>query len=143
SALSLDSARDPRLPALLGSPPAALWAVRYSSYGEDQADSANAGLSTTYLRVASADVPARIGQLRDAGVEEVVVQRFIQPTLSGIAFVRHLAVELEWVEGHLERLADGQVSPQRAILSRLGPAWESGAFASTQGLDAKALWDFL
>ncbi|RBJ77632.1 alpha/beta hydrolase [Pseudomonas sp. MWU12-2534b] len=143
SALSLDSAQDPRLPALLASQPTALWAVRSSSYGEDQADSANAGLSTTYLRVASADVPARIGQLRDAGVEEVVVQRFIQPTLSGIAFVRHLAVELEWVEGHLERLADGQVSPQRAILSRLGPAWESGAFASTQGLDAKALWDFL
>jgi len=143
SALSLDSAQDPRLPDLLASQPTALWAVRSSSYGEDQADSANAGLSTTYLRVASADVPARIGQLRDAGVEEVVVQRFIQPTLSGIAFVRHLSVELEWVEGHLERLADGQVSPQRAILSRLGPAWESGAFASTQGLDAKALWDFL
>lgn len=143
SALSLDSAGDPRLPALLASQPAALWAVRSSSYGEDQADSANAGLSTTYLRVASADVPARISELRDAGVEEVVVQRFIQPTLSGIAFVRHLSVELEWVEGHLERLADGQVSPQRAILSRLGPAWESGAFASTQGLSARALWDFL
>ncbi|MCE4056456.1 alpha/beta hydrolase [Pseudomonas sp. Au-Pse12] len=143
SALSLDSAGDPRLPALLGSQPEALWAVRSSSYGEDQADSANAGLSTTYLRVASADVPARISELRDAGVEEVVVQRFIQPTLSGIAFVRHLSVELEWVEGHLECLADGQVSPQRAILSRLGPAWESGAFASTQGLSASALWDFL
>lgn len=143
SALSLDSARDPRLPALLASQPAALWAVRSSSYGEDQADSANAGLSTTYLRVPSEQVPGRISELRDAGVEEVVVQRFIQPTLSGIAFVRHLAVELEWVEGHLESLADGQVSPQRAILSRLGAAWESGRFATTRGLSASALWDFL
>ncbi|SEB69653.1 Pimeloyl-ACP methyl ester carboxylesterase [Pseudomonas saponiphila] len=143
SALSLDNAGDPRLPALLARQPEALWAVRSSSYGEDQADSANAGLSTTYLRVARADVPGRISELREAGVEEVVVQRFIQPTLSGIAFVRHLSVELEWVEGHLESLADGQVSPQRAILSRLGPAWESGAFANTQGLSASALWDFL
>ncbi|NBF05885.1 alpha/beta hydrolase [Pseudomonas sp. Fl5BN2] len=143
SALSLDSASDSRLPALLGSQPHALWAVRSSSYGEDQADSANAGLSTTYLRVASVDVAARITELRDAGVEEVVVQRFIQPSLSGIAFVRHLAVELEWVEGHLESLADGQVSPQRAVLSRLGAAWQSGTFATTQGLSASALWDFL
>ena len=91
----------------------------------------------------SEQVPGRISELRDAGVEEVVVQRFIQPTLSGIAFVRHLAVELEWVEGHLESLADGQVSPQRAILSRLGAAWESGHFATTRGLSASALWDFL
>ncbi|MGR4043847.1 alpha/beta hydrolase [Pseudomonas sp. 910_21] len=143
SALSLDSAGDPRLPTLLASQPQALWAVRSSSYGEDQADSANAGLSTTYLRVPRDQVASRIGELRDAGVEEVVVQRFIQPTLSGIAFVRHLSVELEWVEGHLESLADGQVSPQRAVLSRLGSAWESGHFASTQGLDASALWDFL
>lgn len=143
SALSLDSAGDPRLPALLANQPEALWAVRSSSYGEDQADSANAGLSTTYLRVPRDQVASRIGELRDAGVEEVVVQRFIQPTLSGIAFVRHLAVELEWVEGHLESLADGQVSPQRAVLSRLGAAWESGSFASSQGLSASALWDFL
>lgn len=143
SALSLDSAGDPRLPTLLASQPQALWAVRSSSYGEDQADSANAGLSTTYLRVPRDQVASRIGELRDAGVEEVVVQRFIQPTLSGIAFVRHLSVELEWVEGHLESLADGQVSPQRAILSRLGAAWESGHFATIRGLSASALWDFL
>ncbi|MGC5702162.1 alpha/beta hydrolase [Pseudomonas sp. NFXW11] len=142
-ALSLESADDPRLPALFDSQPQALWAVRSSSYGEDQADSANAGLSTTYLRVTHDAVPQRISELRDAGVEEVVVQRFIQPSLSGIAFVRHLAVELEWVEGHLESLADGQVSPQRAVLSRLGSAWQSGAFATTQGLSAQALWDFL
>lgn len=143
SALSLDRADDPRLPALLAIQPQALWAVRSSSYGEDQADSANAGLSTTYLRVATTEVAPRINQLRNAGVEEVVVQRFIQPALSGIAFVRHLAVELEWVEGHLESLADGQASPQRAVLSRLGGAWASGAFATLQGLSESALWDFL
>lgn len=73
--------------------------MRSSSYGEDQADAANAGLSTTFLREPTCNVPARIAELSAAGVEEVVVQRFITPRLSGIAFVRHLSVELEWVEG--------------------------------------------
>jgi len=143
TALTLNDARDPRLPTLLASQPQALWAVRSSSYGEDQADAANAGLSTTFLREPASAVPERIDTLRAAGVEEVVVQRFITPRLSGIAFVRHVAVELEWVEGHLEALADGHATPERAILSRLGPAWESGGFPSAHGLTAQALWAFL
>jgi len=143
SALSLESSTDARLPALLASQPEATWAVRSSSYGEDQADAANAGLSTTYLREPASTVPARIATLRAAGVEEVVVQRFITPTLSGIAFVRHLGVELEWVEGHLEALADGQSSPERAVLSRLGAAWASGQFPTAHGLSSEMLWDFL
>jgi len=142
-ALTLADSADPRLPPLLASAPDALWAVRSSSYGEDQADAANAGLSTTYLRVPSDQVAARVRQLRSEGVEEVVVQRFITPQVSGIAFVRHLAVEVEWLEGHLEALADGQATPQRATLSRLGPAWRSGEFQTLQGLTATALWRFL
>lgn len=142
-ALTLDHEHDPCLPPLLAEHPQVTWAVRSSSYGEDQADAANAGLSTTYLRVPGHEVAERVRQLRTAGVEEVVVQRFVTPLLSGIAFVRHLAVEVEWVEGHLESLADGQATPERAVLSRLGPSWESGAFESRHGLDAAALWDFL
>lgn len=117
--------------------------MRSSSYGEDQADSANAGLSTTYLREPSANVPKRIAELTAEGVEEVVVQRFITPVVSGIAFVRHLSVELEWVEGHLESLADGHVSPSRATLSRLGDAWRSGTFTPAHGLTEDLLWRFL
>ncbi|MCE6981694.1 alpha/beta hydrolase, partial [Pseudomonas frederiksbergensis] len=113
-ALTIEHESDPRLAQLLAGTAHMTWAVRSSSYGEDQADAANAGLSTTYLRVTASDVAARVKQLRVAGVEEVVVQRFITPKLSGIAFVRHLAVELEWVEGHLESLADGQATPERA-----------------------------
>lgn len=143
TALSLQDAFDPRLPTLLASHPEARWAVRSSSYGEDQADSANAGLSTTYLRVPADEVNERVAELRGTGVEEVVVQRFIAPVLSGIAFVRHLAVELEWVEGHLEALADGQVSPERAVISRLGEGWSSSAFKTTHGLSQARLWDFL
>ncbi len=142
-ALSLNACDDPRLPAFLASQPNATWAVRSSSYGEDQADAANAGLSTTFLREPTHSVPARIAQLCAAGVEEVVVQRFITPQLSGIAFVRHLSVELEWVQGHLESLADGQVSPERAVISRLGGSWSGDSFKPSHGLTADLLWDFL
>lgn len=142
-ALSLVKGDDSGLSALLTSQPDATWAVRSSSFGEDQADSANAGLSTTFLREPSSNVSARVTELHDAGVEEVVVQRFITPVLSGIAFVRHLAVELEWVEGHLESLADGQASPERAVISRLGDSWSSHAFKPAHGLTQEKLWDFL
>lgn len=143
AAISLTHSADQHLPVLLEANPAALWAVRSSSYAEDQADAANSGLSTTFLRQPNIDVPQRIDELSAAGVEEIVVQRFIAPTVSGIAFVRHLAVEVEWVEGHLESLADGRCMPQRAILSRLGAAWSSGEFQSFQGLTARVLWRFL
>ena len=142
-AISVFTSDDPRLPAWLADAPEGLWAVRSSSYAEDQADSANAGLSTTYLREPTANVAARVDALSAAGVEEIVVQRFIQPTLSGIAFTRHLAVEVEWVEGHLESLADGHCNPQRATLSRLGAGWSQGQFSNTLGLSREQLWDFL
>lgn len=143
AALSIERTDDPRLAPWLAAAPEASWAVRSSSHDEDQADAANAGLSTTYLRETAAEVPVRIARLLGEGVEEVVVQRFIQPTLSGIAFTRHLAVEVEWVQGHLEGLADGRCDPQRATLSRLGAGWARGHFPTTDGLTADALWAFL
>lgn len=142
-ALSLAERDDPALAALLATAPHATWAVRSSRRWEDQADAANAGLSTTFLRQRADQVPGCIDALLAAGVEEVVVQRFITPRLSGIAFVRHLAAEVEWVEGHLEGLADGDLTPHRAILSRLGADWREGRFAPGHGLDEKTLWTFL
>jgi hypothetical protein len=76
-------------------------------------------------------------------VEEVVVQRFIAPRVSGIAFTRHISIEVEWIEGHLESLADGRVTPSRAILSRLGSAWTNGEFKNSHGLTRDKLWHFL
>ncbi|WP_122456378.1 alpha/beta fold hydrolase [Pseudomonas viridiflava] len=143
AALSVVQGDEVDVSGFLASQPEGLWAVRSSSFGEDQADAANAGLSTTYLRESAQSVPARVAQLHAEGVEEVVVQRFVTPVLSGIAFVRHLSVELEWVEGHLESLADGQATPQRAIISRLGSSWSDNAFATSHGLTQVVLWDFL
>jgi pimeloyl-ACP methyl ester carboxylesterase len=142
-AINVTHPQDPRLPALLAQQPGALWAVRSSSPTEDQADASNAGLSTTFLRVPAADVPHKVQQLLAQQVGEVVVQRFVVPVVSGIAFVRHLAVEVEWVQGHLEALADGQCTPQRAVLSRLGGDWNEGQFTPQAGLTPQALWQFL
>jgi len=143
-ALSLNDQHDERLPAFLAAQPEhATWAVRSSSYGEDQADAANAGRYHTFLREPAANVPARIAALTASGMEEVVVQHFITPVLSGIAFVRHLSVELEWVQGHLESLADGRITPHRAILSRMATPWREGEFTPSHGLTADKLWEFL
>lgn len=142
-ALSVLQADDARLDAFLASQPEATWAVRSSSHSEDQADAANAGLHHTYLREPAHAVPGRIAALTAAGMEEVVVQRFITPVLSGIAFVRHVSIELEWVQGHLESLAEGRITPERATLSRLDGPWKAGAFAPSHGLTADRLWHFL
>lgn len=143
AALSLESSDDPRLPEFLANQHDVLWAVRSSSHGEDQADAANAGLHNTFLRVQTADVATRVADLIDSGLEEAVVQRYIEPVLSGIAFIRHVSIEVEWVEGHLESLADGQATPQRAIMSRMSPAWRRGEFKTSHGLTADSLWHFL
>lgn len=142
-AWSLVQGSDSGLSAFLGAAPDAIWAVRSSSYAEDQADASSAGLSTTFLRESTRNVAARVSELHRAGVEEVVVQRFIEPTVSGIAFVRHLSVEVEWVQGHLESLADGQATPQRAVISRLRGPWSEGRFETSAGLTQSVLWDFL
>lgn len=131
-ALSLNDQHDPRLPAFFANQADATWAVRSSSYGEDQADAANAGKHHTFLRVPVEDVSRCIADLTATGIEEVVVQRFITPVLSGIAFVRHLSVELEWVQGHLESLADGHVSPHRATLSRMDGPWREARYHDGQ-----------
>lgn len=141
--ISVTHSADPRLAKLLETQPADLWAVRSSSYAEDQADAANAGLSTTFLRQPAHHVVACVETLLAAHVEEVVIQHFIAPRVSGIAFTRHLSVEVEWVEGHLELLADGRATPNRAILTRLSSDWGDGEFKTTYGLTQHTLWHFL
>ena len=140
--LRLTNTKDQALDKLLAAHPQALWAVRSSGANEDQADQANAGLSHTFLRVTRNDVPTRIRELLSE-TDAVVVQRFIEPRCSGIAFARHLSVEIEWVAGHLAQLADGQGHPQRATLSRMPADWAQGSFPPQHGLTQQVLWDFL
>lgn len=141
--VTVESEKDGRIAALLAAHGSAVWAVRSSSFDEDQADHANAGLSQTFLRVPAAEVATRVQDLRMAGVDNVVVQRFVHPVLSGIAFVRNLSAEIEWVDGHLESLADGRTTPQRAVISRLGDAWSGSSFIPSSGLDQAMLMTFL
>lgn len=99
------------------------WAVRSSSWSEDKIDNSNAGRFHTYLRVPTAEVESRVKDLHGRGIQEVVVQQFVEPKRSGVAFVRTIASEIDWVDGHLEKLVDGTAAPNRAVISKLGGEW--------------------
>ena len=50
----------------------------------------------------------------------VIIQEFVEPVISGVAFVRKMSAEVEWVEGHLEHLLDGTVEANSMILIQNG-----------------------
>ncbi|HEX2898432.1 MAG TPA: alpha/beta fold hydrolase, partial [Bacteroidia bacterium] len=103
-----------------------LYAVRSSGANEDHIDHSNAGVNTTFLRVPKAEVEARALDLLGMGLATAVVQEFIEPKISGVAFVRWVSAEIEWVEGHLEGLVSGTLDPKRVTLSKLGGDWQVG-----------------
>lgn len=123
--------------------PAQRFVVRSSSFMEDHADHANAGLSESVIDVTAQQVLEVITHLLAQNIEEVLLQTHIKPVISGVAFVRYLSAEIEWVNGHLASLAEGTATPQRVILSRLSESWQSGEFQTTSGLTQAMLWDFL
>ncbi len=100
------------------------YAVRSSGAQEDHIDHSNAGIHTTFLRVPLAEVAKRAQELLDMGLETAVIQEFVEPRVSGVAFVRWIAAEVELVEGHLEELVSGTVTPTRFVLSKMGGDWE-------------------
>lgn len=140
--IRVTQAYSPALTDLLKLHPKANWAVRASGAQEDGADQSHAGQSRSFLRIHAASVSDNIQELL-IETEAVVVQRFIEPLCSGVAFARHLSVEIEWVDGHLSALTDGRLTPQRVVLSRMPQAWHEGDFQSSHGLTRKLLWDFL
>jgi pimeloyl-ACP methyl ester carboxylesterase len=132
--------------------PAKLYAVRSSGANEDKIDHSNAGVNHTYLRVPAAEVSARVRDLFATGLAEVAVQEFIEPKVSGVAFVRWIGAEVELVEGHLEALVSGTATPLRALLSKMGGGpttvgWEErpelGEAMKASGFDLDRLHEFL
>lgn len=108
-----------------------LYAVRSSGANEDQIDNSHAGRHDSYLRVPVSEVAEKANRLLEGGLEEVAIQEFIEPLISGVAFVRGIAAEIEMVEGHLEGLVSGTKDPTRFVASQLGGEWSS---AAEQGL---------
>lgn len=101
-----------------------LYAVRSSGAREDHIDQSLAGRHRTFLRVPAADVAHRARELlEDDGLEGVVIQQFVEPKVSGVAFCRWLSLEVEYVWGHLEQLVRGDAAPRRAIFSKLPGEW--------------------
>ncbi len=104
------------------------YAVRSSGATEDHIDHSHAGRNTTFLRVPTEEVAAKAGELiHQHGLAAAVVQEFIEPRVSGVAFCRQISLEIEYVEGHLEALVDGSVSPHRAVLAKMGGDWSLDA----------------
>lgn len=121
------------------------YAVRSSNSGEDQIDGSQAGLNDSFLRVPVGDVAAKAAHLLEQGMDEVVVQEFVAPKVSGVAFVRKISMEVDWVEGHLEALVNGKVEPERVILTKMGKDWKAGDPGKLRlaGVDPGALVTFL
>lgn len=101
------------------------YAVRSSGANEDQIDHSNAGRNNSYLRVPVEEVAARANDLFGDGLAEVAIQEFVEPKISGVAFVRQVSMEIELVAGHLEALVSGTVTPARLIVSKMKGEWES------------------
>lgn len=105
-----------------------LFAVRSSSSAEDKTDSSSAGLYASFIRVKKEELAEKIYDVFSSGaenrVDEVIVQKFIEPIVSGVAFVRNISCEIEWVEGHLEELVSGKKKPFRAVVSEMKGEWQ-------------------
>jgi pimeloyl-ACP methyl ester carboxylesterase len=129
--------------------PTRLFAVRSSGAAEDQIDYSHAGRHHSFLQVPFTEVLSKATQLFESGLEEVVVQEFVHPQISGVAFTRSLAAEVELVEGHLEALLSGKIPARSFILSKMSADWALAPNADMQalfqkyGFSTKALWDFL
>lgn len=100
-----------------------LYAIRSSGSKEDHIDHSEAGLNRTDLRIPMARVSGIVDEMLDDGMHTIVVQEFVEPKVSGVAFCRNITREVEYVSGHLEHLAEGTVNPHRAIFSKMGKDW--------------------
>jgi len=117
--------------------PGKTYALRSSGKREDQIDQSRAGLHTSYIDVAIEDIPDKLDSLFESGLNEVLVQEFIRPTISGVAFVRQISAEIECVEGHLENLLQGKSQGVRFILTHMGQDWEESPGSEIQSLFSK------
>jgi len=126
-----------------------LFAIRSSASNEDKIDQSNAGIHTSYLRVAISDVISKTQDLFTKGIDEVVIQEFVEPVISGVAFARNISAEIDLVEGHLEEFISGKKEPYSFTISKMGESWEMPIPSEAQnllknkGFKISELWHFL
>lgn len=107
-------------------PEAKTYAVRSSFQNEDNADESSAGLHESFIKIERKKINEKVNNLFDSGADEVIVQKYLEPEVSGIAFVRNISTEIEWVNGHLENLTSGKVKPYKSVISKMKDGWEVG-----------------
>jgi pimeloyl-ACP methyl ester carboxylesterase/phosphohistidine swiveling domain-containing protein len=128
------------------------YAVRSSANVEDQADHTAAGVFTSLLHVAPADLMDACRKVVASGAEaylsrlsgetarvDVLVQEMVAPRAGGVAWVRGLGVDLEIAQGRMDAGVSGEAPMVRASLSRLGRPWTLLPDALPGGLDEPAL----
>lgn len=122
----------------------ARWMVRSSSASEDQWNQSNAGQSTSLMAVPTQNVERAIAQLTQAD-NEIILQRYIKPVVSGVAFVRYQSADIELVTGHLHALTQGQATPARLRLARIGRPWGNPVLPEHHyhGMSVSRCFDFL
>lgn len=107
-------------------PDAKYFVVRSSYQNEDSADSSSAGLFKSFVKINRDEAGIKVKQLFNENTDEVIIQKYIEPEVSGIAFVRNISTEIEWVNGHLESLTSGKVIPYKTVISKMKNGWEIG-----------------
>ncbi|MGD8560801.1 MAG: alpha/beta hydrolase, partial [Gammaproteobacteria bacterium] len=130
---------------LLASKTSSRWMVRSSSQREDQWQQSNAGQSSSLMAVPTANVKRAVRQLQKQSGSDIIVQRYVEPVVSGVAFVRYQTAEIEMVKGHLSALTQGQRTPVRRRLSRQGAPWGESirTTGSYHGMALGECFDFL
>lgn len=102
------------------------YAVRSSGAEEDHIDHSHAGRNDTFLRISHSEIQkyATI-LLNQKKLASAVIQHFIEPMVSGVAFCRWISMEIEYVSGHMEDYISGKVTPYRAIMAKMNGEWAS------------------
>ena len=119
------------------------WAIRGSADHEDQLLQSYAGQSPSFLPLATTQIFQHAQQVLKS-CEHVIIQEYISVKVSGVAFIRNLQLELEWLEKSRDTVTSGQTMPQRLSLSLpLGAKDFSRAAVSGSKFDLRACVAFL
>ena len=105
--------------------PQCQYMVRSSSVMEDRADFSNAGQLTTLGPVPLNQVPASMAQVwKDAAVNEIIVQQYIDAEQWGVAFCFSEQSILVEYSGIFEGVTTGAVNPFTALLPSTIPRYQ-------------------
>lgn len=91
------------------------WAVRSSSANEDQFEQSHAGQSKSHTAISSEAIE-HYAQQQLVNDSTVIIQEYVCVKISGVAFVRNLSIDIEWVAQNEAPVTSGQSQPRRVYI---------------------------